>query len=62
MFPMIDIIDNVIIDKTSINLLLSKIIEKFISVHNIKKRSSRRINGNESLRPKKVIYLKVENN
>ena len=51
MFPMIDIIDNVIIDKTSINLLLSKIIEKFISVHNIKK-NSRRINGNESLRPR----------
>ena len=51
MFPMIDIIDNVIIDKTSINLLLSKMIEKFISVHNIKK-NSRRINGNESLKPR----------
>lgn len=37
MFPMIDIIDNVIIDKTSLNLLLSKMIDKFISVHNIKK-------------------------
>ena len=35
MFPMIDIIDNVIIDKTSLNLLLSKMIDKFISVHKV---------------------------
>lgn len=51
MFPMIDIIDNVIIDKTSINLLLSKIIEKFISVHNIKKEAHKELMAMSCLDP-----------
>ena len=51
MFPMIDIIDNVIIDKTSINLLLSKIIEKFISVHNIKKEAHEELMAMSHLDP-----------
>ena len=48
---MIDIIDNVIIDKTSINLLLSKIIEKFISVHNIKKEAHEELMAMSHLDP-----------
>lgn len=51
MFPMIDIIDNVIIDKTSINLLLSKMIEKFISVHNIKKEAHEELMAMSHLDP-----------
>ena len=48
---MIDIIDNVIIDKTSINLLLSKMIEKFISVHNIKKEAHEELMAMSHLDP-----------
>lgn len=51
MFPMIDIIDNVIIDKTSLNLLLSKMIDKFISVHNIKKEAHEELMAMSHLDP-----------
>ena len=37
MFPMIDIIDNTIIDKNNIREILSKMIDSFINTHNIKK-------------------------
>lgn len=37
MFPMIDIIDNTIIDKNNIREILSKMIDGFINTHNIKK-------------------------
>ena len=37
MFPMIDIIDNTIIDKNNIREILSKMIDNFINTHNIKK-------------------------
>ena len=37
MFPMIDIIDNTVIDKNNIREILSKMIDSFINTHNIKK-------------------------
>ena len=37
MFPMINIIDNTIIDKNNIREILSKMIDSFINTHNIKK-------------------------
>ena len=37
MFPMMDIIDNTIIDKNNIREILSKMIDSFINTHNIKK-------------------------
>lgn len=37
MFPMIDIIDNTIIDRNNIREILSKMIDSFINTHNIKK-------------------------
>ena len=37
MFPMIDIIDNTIIDKNNIREILSKMIDSFINTHIIKK-------------------------
>lgn len=37
MFPMIDIINNTIIDKNNIREILSKMIDSFINTHNIKK-------------------------
>ena len=51
MFPMIDIIDNVIIDKTTLNELLSKMIDKFISVHNIKKEAHEELMAMSHLDP-----------
>lgn len=39
MFPMMDIIDNTIIDKNNIREILSKMIDSFINMHNIKKKA-----------------------
>lgn len=41
MFPMMDIIDNTIIDKNNIREILSKMIDSFINMHNIKKKLMR---------------------
>lgn len=37
MFPMINILDNIVIDKNNIEMILSKMIDSFINTHTLKK-------------------------
>lgn len=37
MFPMINILDNIVIDKNNIKMILSKMIDSFINTHTLKK-------------------------